>query len=77
MYNLANYIKFIFYKGTIDYDVVDLIIKNVSNEYEAIFLFSNLLYPNFYFNIIEEIINWVWDESDEVICFTYKIDLKM
>ena len=56
MYNLANYIKFIFYKGTIDYDVVDLIIKNVSNEYEAIFLFSNLLYPNFYFNIIEEII---------------------
>lgn len=56
MYNLANYIKFNFYNGTINYDIIDSIINNINNEYESVFLFSNLIYPSFYFNIVKEVL---------------------
>lgn len=57
MYDIANYIKYNFYHGNIDYDEIYNIIKNIDNEYEEMILFSCLLYNNFYFDIVNLIID--------------------
>ncbi|MBR4178962.1 MAG: hypothetical protein IKR57_06415 [Bacilli bacterium] len=54
MYDLANYIKYKFYKNEINYDEFEYQLKIISDS-EKIYLFANLLYPNIYFDLIKDI----------------------
>ena len=49
MYDLSNYIQYKFYTN--------------KNDYEAIFLFSNLLFPKFYFDMVVDILNNIVNEE--------------
>lgn len=55
MYDISNYVKYKFYKNELDYDEIDNYINNI-NEAEIIYLFSCLLYPNTYFDLVKEIL---------------------
>lgn len=56
MYDVSNYIKYMFLKNKLDYNEVESFFLN-ANEYEKIFLFCNLLYPSVYFNLLNGILN--------------------
>ena len=57
MYDLANYIKYNFYIKNINYDDINYIINEIGNtEYEKVYFFANLLYPNVYFDLIRNIL---------------------
>ena len=56
MYDIANYIKYRFLTNTINYDELESICNYTNNEYETVFLFSNLLYPNVYFDLVKNIL---------------------
>ena len=55
VYDLSNYIKYKFFINKINYDELDLILSFLSID-EKIFLFSCLLYPNIYFDLIKHIL---------------------
>ena len=63
MYDLSNYIQYKFYTNKNDYDEIEKMIKSIRNEYEAIFLFSNLLFPKFYFDMVVDILNNIVNEE--------------
>ena len=62
MYDVSNYIKYIFLKNEIDYNEVESFFINGS-EYENIFLFCNLLYPSVYFDLVKKILAGEEEES--------------
>ena len=55
MYDISNYIKYKFLKNEIDYNEIELFFLN-GNEYENVFLFSCLLYPSIYFDLVNNIL---------------------
>ena len=57
LYDICSYIKYKLLTNNIDYYEIDYILNNIiASEFEKIFFFSNLMYPSFYFSIIEMII---------------------
>ena len=57
MYDMSNYIKYKFYNNKIDYDEIDYIFNNIAvSDYDKIYLFSCLLYPNIYIDIVKNIL---------------------
>ena len=56
MHDLAYYIKYRFLTNSLDYAEIEKISNMVKNEYEIIFLFSNLLYPKIYFDLVKDIL---------------------
>ena len=64
MYDISNYIKNCFFKKEIDYEEIDNILKKL-NKYEEIFLFSCLMYPSSYFDLVKKIL--LREESEEKI----------
>lgn len=63
-YDLSNYIKYKFLNNDINYSEIDFILNNlIFNGYEAVFFFSNILYPNIYFDLLKRIIDNQVDES--------------
>lgn len=55
MYDIANYIKYCFLINSINYEEITEIIIN-NSEFDNVFLFSNLLYPNTYFSLVKHIL---------------------
>ena len=75
MYDISNYLKYSLLTNNVNFYEIDTIIDN-NNEYQNMFLFSCLLYPNIYFdmvknilfgNISEDIINNVINKIDKYI----------
>ena len=62
MYDMSNYIKYKFITNKLNYDEIDNIFNNCT-EYESVYLFSSLLYPNVYFDLVKEILNQNEEES--------------
>jgi len=57
MYDVSNYIKFKFIKNELNYGLLDYIFSYVVNdEFEGIYLYSCLLYPNLYFSMVKDIL---------------------
>lgn len=54
MYDISNYIKYKFLRNELDYNEIESFFLN-GNEYENVFLFSNLLYPNIFFDLVNNI----------------------
>ena len=54
MYDMSNYIKIKFYRNELTLDEIDTILAEMNNESEEAKLFSYLLYPNYYFDLISE-----------------------
>ena len=54
MYNIANYIKNKILTNRVDYNELDQIIQNIENDINEISLFSYLLYPDYYFELITQ-----------------------
>lgn len=72
MYDLSLYIKYNFYNDKLDYDELYEILKSIDNEYDEVFLFSCLLYRNYYFDVVDEIIKG--DEiDDKLLLFINKV----
>ena len=63
LYDISLYIKYNFYIDNIDYDEIYNILNSIDDEYDEAFLFSCLLYRNFYFDVVLKIIKE--DEDDE------------
>lgn len=64
MYDLANFVKYNFYIKNIDYEEVNYIINVLGNsEYDKVYFFANMMYPNVYFDLIKKILNG--DEEEE------------
>lgn len=57
MYDIANYFKYNFLKGDIDYSELDIFLKGKLDETDQIVFFAVLLYPNYYLDYILKIIN--------------------
>lgn len=53
-YDLSNYIKYNFFTNEIDYDNIYNMLVKIDDENDQIFLYSMLLYPNYFFESIEE-----------------------
>ena len=71
MYDLSNYIKYMFLINKVDYEEIDTIIKD-NNEYENAYLFACLLYPNTYISLVNSILKDREDE-DKINLFINKI----
>ncbi len=64
MYDLSNFVKYNFYIKNIDYDEIDNIINKLStSEYEKVYFFASMLYPNIYFDLIKKILAGNEDED--------------
>ncbi len=63
LYDISLYIKYNFYNNTIDYDELYNILHSISDEYDQAFLFSCLLFRNYYFDVVNKIIDG--NELDE------------
>lgn len=62
-YNYAKYIKHNFFYEMVDYDELNIIINDLIFE-EKIYLFSLLMYPDYYFEIVEKILkNQIKEET--------------
>lgn len=72
MYDVSNYIKYNFINNCLDYQELDYILKKC-NEYEKIYLYSCLLYPSVYFNIVKEIL-LKEEKEDKIINIINNID---
>lgn len=58
LFDVANYIKYKFFKDIINYDEVEsIILNNIYDEYDIQYFFSNLLFPNYYFDTVKDIID--------------------
>jgi len=55
MYDISNYIKYKFVLNDIDYNELDRIFTNLT-EYEESYLFSCLMYPSVYFDIVKRVL---------------------
>ena len=64
MYDIANYIKYLFFNNKIDYDIIKSII-NENNFENNIYLFVNLLYPSVYFDLVKKVL--LNKEKEEMI----------
>lgn len=54
MYDMSNYIKIKFYRNELSLDEIDTILAEMNDESQEAKLFSYLLYPNYYFDLISE-----------------------
>ena len=64
MYDIANYIKYKLLTNRIDYDEIDIIINN-NSDIENIYLFSCMMFPNIYFDLVNNIIKE--NETEETL----------
>ena len=64
MYDISNYIKYKFYKNELDYEEIDKYLNSI-NDVEKIYLFSCLLYPNIYFDLVKSVL--LEEEKEEKI----------
>ena len=64
MYDISNYIKFRFYTNTLNLEELEEVIKKNSVD-DNIYLYSSLMYPNLYFDLIKKII--LLEEPEEKI----------
>jgi len=69
MYDVSNYIKYVFYRNEIDYDEIEKIIKSSSIE-DNIVLFACLLYPNVYLDLVKKIL--IEEEKEDKLLFIIK-----
>ena len=61
--NISEYFKYIFFYDEVDYSLVSLIIKNLNfSSYGYRLLFCRMLFPSYFFDIYESIVN---DKIDE------------
>ena len=54
MYNIAIYIKNKIFKNMIDYNELEKIVKEIENKEDEIALFSYMLFPDYYIDIVNE-----------------------
>ena len=71
MYDVALFFKYSFFNNNVNYNELDMIINN-NDEYENAFLFSCLLYPDYYFEMLKNILSSKEDESS-INCYILKI----
>ena len=64
MYDIANYIKYKLLTNRVDYDEIDIIINN-NSDIENIYLFSCMMFPNIYFDLVNNIIKE--NETEETL----------
>ena len=64
MYDVSNFIKYKFFINDLNYDEINVIMKSLT-EYEELFLFSSLMYPCFYFDLVKKVL--LKEESEEKI----------
>lgn len=64
MYDIANYIKYKLLTNRVDYDEIDIIINN-NSDIENIYLFSCMMFPNIYFDLVNNIIKE--NEAEETL----------
>ena len=69
MYDIANYIKYKLLTNRVDYDEIDIIINN-NSDIENIYLFSCMMFPNIYFDLVKMIL--LGHEKEEKIEFFIK-----
>ena len=69
MYDIANYIKYKFYKNEFDFEFLNTIIENC-NKMESIYLFSCLMYPGEFFDLVKKVL--LKEENEEKIDFYIK-----
>lgn len=60
-YNFVKYLKYCLYNGKLDYEKIDSVLNNIS-EFESIFIFSSLLFNDYYF----ELVNDIFDSKKEI-----------
>ena len=72
MYDVANYIKYKFVNNNISYDEIENIFKKC-NEYEEVFLFSCLMFPSTYFDLVKNVLLKEEDEK-KILFFVNKVD---
>lgn len=54
MYNIAIYIKNKIFKNMVDYNELEKIVKEIENKEDEIALFSYMLFPDYYIDIVNE-----------------------
>ena len=73
--DIAEYIKAAFFDDNDVWDEIDILFKKIRlNSYECHMLFARLLYPSYYFDVYEKIMNHDLDEH-ELIPVINKCDL--
>lgn len=66
MFDIANYVKYSFFNNNINYDEIeDIVFSNDYDEYDIRIFYSNLLFPNYYFECIRHIL--LEEEKEEII----------
>ena len=72
--DLSEYIKSKFFASNLDYfEIEDLLSNYEFSRCSLRFLFSRLLYPSYYFDLVEDILNDIYDEK-EIVKFISRIE---
>ena len=72
--DLSEYIKSKFFASNLDYfEIEDLLSNYEFSSCSLRFLFSRLLYPSYYFDLVEDILNDIYDEK-EIVKFISRIE---
>ena len=61
--DLAEYLKSVFFDGFEEKRIIAMIEKSVSSDYEKHLLMARVLFPSFYFDVYEDIINGYQEEK--------------
>lgn len=57
MFNISLFIKYNFFNGLLDYDLLDEILISITDENDEAILFSSLLYADYYFDYVKDILD--------------------